>query len=155
MSRRYRRRSLLRVGGAAALSSLAGCATIQADLGLRTERLGRVKLANSIDEHIAVDVEVHRDDTLIHESTHKLTPGSSDERVQVVLNEWTENAEARFWEVKARTNDSGWRTAEIDAAVGERNDCHDITIVTGDWPETPLLVLLGDCRRTEDGPPTG
>lgn len=133
------------MGGAAACASLAGCATIQAELGLRTERLGDVVLANSIDESFVVDVRVHRDEELVHESTHNLEPGSSEERAQVVLDAWAENSEARSWEIEAKTSESEWRNAEIDAAVGSRDDCHSVKIVTGDWPETPLLVLLGDC----------
>lgn len=148
----FRRRSLLRIGGVAACSSVAGCATIQAELGLRTERLGSVVLANSIDESFDVAVEIYRDDTLVHESSHRLAPGSSAERVQVTLNEWKENNDARSWEIKAKTSTSEWRNAEIDAAVGNRDDCHGVKIVTGDWPETPLLVLLGDCTETQAGP---
>lgn len=139
------RRALLRVSGVAALSALAGCATIEAELGLRTERLGRVELANSIDEPVDVDVEVRRDGTTVHESSHRLDAGSSEERTQVVLEEWAENPEARSWEIRARTNAGEWRSAEIDAAVGERDDCHSVTVVTGDWPEASVLVLLGDC----------
>ena len=150
----FRRRSLLRLGGAAACSSLTGCATIQAELGLRTEQLGQVALANSIDEAFVVEVRVHRDDTLVHASAHELAPGSSAERVQVVLDEWEGNSEARSWEIEAKTSESGWRNAEIDAAVGDRDDCHSVKIVTGDWPETPLLVLLGDCEETHVGSPT-
>lgn len=153
MVQECRRRSLLRFGSVAALGSLAGCATIQAELGLRTERLGRVALANSIDQHFDVDVEVYRDDERIHATSQQLDPGSSEERVQVVLNEWTENNAARSWEIRARTAGSNWRNAEIDAAVGERDDCHGVKIVTGDWPETPLLVLLGDCDGNQDGEP--
>lgn len=148
-----RRRSLLRFGGAAALGSLAGCATIQAELGLRTERLGRVVLANSINQPFEVDVEVYRDDERIYASSHHLDPGSAEEQAQVVLNEWAENNAARSWEIRAQTDGSGWRNAEIDAAVGEPDDCHSVKIVTGDWPETPLLVLLGDCTGTENGDP--
>lgn len=154
MPESLRRRSLLRLGGAAACSSLAGCATIQAELGLRTERLGDVVLANSIDEPFVVDVRVHRDDTLVHSSAHELEPGSSEERAQVVLDEWEGNSEARSWAIEAKTSESEWRNAEIDAAVGDRDDCHDVTIVTGDWPETPLLVLLGDCQETQVGTST-
>lgn len=143
------RRTLLRLGGAAALSTFAGCATIEADLGLRTERLGRVVLANSVEEPFEVAVEVRKDGTTVHESSHHLDPGSSEERAQVVLDEWAEDPEARTWEVRARTDDSEWRNAEMDAAVGDRDDCHGVTIVTGDWPETPLLVLLGDCERSQ------
>lgn len=147
----FRRRGLLRIGGVAACSPLAGCASIQAEQGLRTQRLGRVVLANSIDESIDVDVQIHRDETLVHESSHRLASGSSEERVQVVLNEWTENNAAQSWEIKAKTGTSEWRRAEVDAAAGGRDDCHDVKIVAGDWPETPLLVLLGDCTEKQIG----
>lgn len=141
------RRTFLRLGGALALPPLAGCATLEADLGLRTERLGRVILANSIDERVTVDVDVKRNGTTVYESSHRLAPGSSEERPQVVLEDWQADPEARSWEIRAKTPTSDWRAAEIDAAVGDRDGCHDVTVVTGDWPETPVLVLLGDCAN--------
>lgn len=141
------RRTFLQLGGALTLSSLAGCATLEAELGLRTERLGRVVLANSIDERVTVDVEVSRNGTTVHESSHTLAPGSPEERPQVVLHEWQDDAKARSWEIRAKTPTSDWRSAEIDAAVGDRHECHGFTVVTGDWPETPVLVLVGDCAN--------
>jgi hypothetical protein len=145
-----RRRSLLRFGGATVLSGLAGCATIEAELGLRTERLGRVVLANSIDEPFEVAVEVLRDGTTVYDSSHRLAPGSPEERPQVVLDEWASDPEARRWEVRARTSTSGWRRAKLDAAVGGRDDCHAVHVATGDWPESPVLVVPTGCGRPLD-----
>lgn len=114
---------------------------------MRTERLGEVVLANSIDESFEVTVEVIREESTVHESSHHLSPGSSKERPQVVLENWNESPEARSWEIRAKTTTSDWRKAEIDAAVGGTDDCHGVTVVTGDWPETSVLVLLGDCTN--------
>lgn len=140
------RRTVLRSGSIAALATLAGCATLQAELGVRTERLGRVVLANSIEDPFEVEIEIVRDGATVYEATHHLTAGSSEERPQIVIDEWDADPEAREWEVRARTTTSEWRTAELDAAVGEPDDCHEVTVVTGDWPETPILVLAGDCE---------
>ncbi|WP_222913439.1 hypothetical protein [Natrinema sp. SYSU A 869] len=143
-----RRRTFLRLGGVATLSSLAGCSTIQAELGLRTQRLGRVILTNSSDESVEVEVEVIREGTIVLASTYQLSSGSSKERPQIELNEWNDNLAAQRWEVRAKTPASEWRNAELTAAAGDRDDCHRVHIVTGNWPESPLLVLPTDCKRT-------
>lgn len=148
MADSFRRRAFLRLGGVAALSSLAGCSTIQAELGLRTQRLGRVVLANSIDESFDVKVEVIRDGTTVLTSTYQLTPGTSEERPQIVLNDWNDNPDAQRWEVRAKTPSSEWRNAELTAAAGARDDCHSVHIATGDWPEASVLVVPTDCKRT-------
>lgn len=148
MTKSANRRTILRFGGVAALSSLGGCATITAELGLRTQRLGQVVLANSIDESVEVAVEVIRDGTTVLDSVYQLTPGSSEERPQIVLNEWQDDADAQRWVVRARTQTGEWRDAELTAAAGDRDDCHRVHIVTGDSP--PLLVLPTDCKRTSE-----
>lgn len=142
------RRELLRTGTAAAFASLAGCATIEAELGLRTQRLGRVTLANSVGEPIEVQVEVLRDGTLVYESAHQLEPGSPAERTQTVIYEWRDDPDARSWEVRAKTPTSEWRNAELDAAVGGRDDCYSVKIVTGDPSEEPVLVVPGGCESS-------
>ncbi|MDS0476885.1 hypothetical protein [Natrinema sp. 1APR25-10V2] len=148
MADSLRRRTFLRLGGVAALSSLAGCSTIQAELGLRTQQLGRVILANSSDEPVDVKVEVIQEGTTVLASTYQLTPGSSEERPQIVLNEWHDNPNAQRWEVRAKTPASEWRNAELTAAAGDRADCHRVHIVTGNWSESPMLVLPTDCKQT-------
>lgn len=148
MTKSPNRRTLLRFGGVAALSSLGGCATITAELGLRTQRLGRVVLSNSIDESFEVEVEVIREGTTVLDSVYQLAPGSSQERPQIILNEWQDDADAQRWVVRAKTNTSEWRDAELTATAGERDDCHRVHIVTGD--SLPLLVLPTDCKRTSE-----
>lgn len=150
MTGSLRRRTLLRLGGAVALPSLAGCAALEAELGSRTQRLGHVVLANSVDESFEVRVEVIRDGTTVLDSSYRLAPGSSEERPQIVLDEWEDDADAQRWVVRAKTETSEWRDAELTAAAGERDDCHRVYVVTGHLPEAPLLVLPTDCKRTRD-----
>jgi hypothetical protein len=141
------RRTLLGAAGTAAVTALAGCATISAELGWRTQRLGRVVLANSVDEPFEVTIDVVRDGTSVYEATHHLDPGSERERPQVVIYDWERDAESRYWEVRAKTPDSDWRSAELDAAVGADGECHSVDVVTGDWPEASVLVTPTDCGR--------
>ncbi|WP_135823656.1 hypothetical protein [Halorussus ruber] len=105
-------------------------------------------LANSTDESFEVAVEVIRDGTTVLNSSYQLAPGSPKERPQIVLNEWKDNADAQRWVVRAKTKDSEWRDAELTAAAGERNDCHKVNIVTGNFPEASLLVVPTDCEET-------
>jgi hypothetical protein len=61
MSGPLRRRRLLQLSGVATASGLAGCASVKAALGLRSQELGRVVLANGADESAVIDVQVRRD----------------------------------------------------------------------------------------------
>ena len=140
-----KRRQVLAALGASTLTSMAGCATIEAELGWRTDRLGAVTLANSVADTFEVSLEVLRDGSVIHQSSHHLDPGSEEERPQVTINEWRDDPEARRWTVRATVPDSDWRDATIDAARGSGNECYSAAVVTGNWSETPLLVLLGGC----------
>lgn len=150
MAGSFRRRAFLRFGGVAIASAVAGCSTIQAELGLRTQRLGRVLLANSIDESFEVTVEVIRDGKTVLDSTYRLAPGTSEEQPQISLYEWEDDPGAQRWVVRAKTNNSEWRNAELTAAAGERDDCHRVHIVTGDWPETSVLVVPTDCKSAPE-----
>ncbi len=128
-----------------ALSSLAGCAGITGVFGGRTQQLGRVVLANGVDESAEVDVEVVRDGTTVLDSSYELAPGSSEERPQIVLHEWRENPDAQKWVVRARTTSSEWHEAVLKASRGGSDDCHQVHVVAGDWPEAGVLVVPTDC----------
>ena len=140
------RRQALAALGTTALTSVTGCATLEAELGMRAETLGAVTLANSIADPFKVSLEVLRDGTLVHQGSYQLDPGSEQEQPQYTINEWKENSEARRWTVRAKIAESEWRNATIDAARGSEDECYSVAVVTGDWPETPLLVLLGECE---------
>lgn len=140
------RRQALVALGTAALTSATGCATLEAELGMRSDTLGAVTLANSIAEPFEISLEVLRDGTLVHQASYQLDPGSERERPQYTINEWEENPNARRWTVRAKTSEGEWRDATIDAATGSEDECYSVTVVTGEWPETPLLVLLGGCE---------
>ena len=140
------RRTLLQLGGAAAVSTLAGCASIEAKLGMRTQELGRVVLANSVDEPTEVEVEVIRDGTIVLDSSYQLDPGSSEERPQITLYEWRENSTAQKWVVRARTTTSDWQNAVLKASRGDSDDCHKVFVIAGDWPEAEVLVIPTDCK---------
>ena len=140
------RRQALAALGTTALTSVTGCATLEAELGIRADTLGAVTLANSIADPFEVSLEVLRDGTLVHQASYQLDPGSDQERPQHTINEWKANPDARQWTVRAKLPESEWRDATINAAIGSENECYSVTVVTGDWPETPLLVLLGGCE---------
>jgi hypothetical protein len=140
------RRQALGVFGTTALASVPGCATLEAELGMRTDTLGTVTLANSIADSFDVSLEVRRDGARVHQASYQLGPGSERERPQYTVNEWNENPDARKWTVRAKIPESKWRDATIDAARGSANECYSVDVVTGDWPETPLLVTLGGCK---------
>lgn len=144
----HHRRTLLHLGGVAAITTLGGCATVESILGMRTQELGRVVLANSIDEPRKVEIEVIRDGTVIFESSYQLDPGSSEERPQTMLYEWQENATAQKWEVRARTTTGDWQNAVLKASRGGSDDCHRVNIVAGDWPEAEVLVIPTDCNQS-------
>lgn len=148
MSGPLNRRTLLQLGGAAAFSTLAGCAAIEAKLGMRTQELGRVVLANSVDEPAELAVEVIRDGTIVLNSSYQLDPGSSEERPQITLYKWRENSTAQKWEIRARTTTSDWQNAVLKASRGDSNDCHRVAIVAGDWPEAGVLVVPTDCTQS-------
>lgn len=140
------RRTLLQLGGSAAVAALAGCSTIRAELGLRTVQLGEVRLETETDEPTTVEVTVIRDDDPVHTSTHDLEPAAdADDDPQVVLEEWADDPDARSWTVRDRRDDGDWRRAELDAAVGDDEACHGVRVTAGDWPETDLLVALEAC----------
>ncbi len=140
------RRQALTVLGSTALTSVTGCATLKAELGMRADTLGAVTLANSVADPFEVSLEVLRNGTLVHQASYQLAPGSEQELPQYTINEWKEKPDARHWTVRAKIPKSKWRDATIDAAIGSKNECYSVTVVTGDWPETPLLVLLGGCK---------
>ncbi|NHN57993.1 MULTISPECIES: hypothetical protein [Halorussus] len=140
------RRQVLAALGTTALTSVTGCATLEAELGMRADTLGAVTLANGVGETREVSLEVLRDGTLVHRESYQLAPGSERERPQYTVNEWQENPDARRWTVRAKIPGSEWRDATIDAARGSEGECYSAAVVAGDWPETPLLVLLGGCE---------
>ncbi|WP_224269043.1 hypothetical protein [Haloprofundus salinisoli] len=140
------RRQALAVLGTPALTSVTGYATLEAELGMRADTLGAVTLANSIADPFNVSLEVLRDGASVHQASYQLDPGSEQERPQYTINEWKENPDARQWTIRAKIPESKWRDATIDAARGSENECYSVAVVTGDWPETPLLVLLGGCE---------
>ena len=140
------RRQALAAIGTTALTSVTGCAILEAELGMRTDTLGTVTLANSIADSFEVTVEVLRNDTLVHQGTYQLAPRSARERPQHTIHEWQANPDAQRWTIRAKIPKSEWRDATIDAGRGSANECYSVTIVTGDWPETPLAVLLGGCN---------
>jgi len=105
-------------------------------------------LANSTDESFEVAVEVIRDGMTVLDSSYQLAPDSSEERPQIVLNEWKDNTDAQRWVVRAKTKTSEWGNVELTAVAGERNDCHKVNIVTGNFPEASLLVVPTDCEQT-------
>lgn len=140
------RRQALTALGTAALPSVTGCATLEAELGMRADTLGAVTLANSIADTFEVSLEVLRNGTPVHQASYQLDPGSERERPQYTINEWEANSDARHWTVRAKIPESEWRDATIDAARGSKDECYSVTVVTGDWPETPLLVVLGGCK---------
>lgn len=140
------RRQALAAFGTTALTSVTGCTTLEAELGMRADTLGAVTLANSIADPFKVSLEVLRDGTLVHQASYQLDPGSEQERPQYTINEWKANSDARQWTVRAKIPESKWRDATIDAARGSKNECYSVAVITGDWPETPLLVLLGGCE---------
>ena len=143
------RRQALTALGTTALTSVTGCATLEAELGMRADTLGAVTLANSIADPFKVSLEVLRDGTLVHQASYQLDSGSEQERPQYTINDWKENSDARRWTVRAKIVESEWRDATIDAARGSGDECYSVAVVTGDWPETPLFVLLGGCESED------
>jgi hypothetical protein len=141
-----KRRQVLAALGTSALASVAGCATLEAELGLRKDRLGTVTLANGVAEPFEVLVEVLRNDTVVHQSSYQLDPGTEQERPQYTINEWDDDPTAQRWTVRTKLPDNGWREATIDAARGQKNECYSVAVVVNDLPERPLLVLLGGCE---------
>lgn len=137
------RRQALAALGTTALTTVTGCASLEAELGMRADTLGAVTLANSVATQFEVSLEVLRDGTLVHQASYQLDSGSERERPQHTVNEWKTDPDAKQWTVRAKIPESEWRDATIDAAVGSADECYSVTVVTGDWPETPLLVLLG------------
>ncbi|WP_311172283.1 hypothetical protein [Halobellus ordinarius] len=135
------RRQALATISTTALTSVTGCATLEAELGMRSDTLGAFALANSIADSFNVSLEVLRNGTLVHQASYPLDPGSELEQPEYTINEWNENSDAQRWTVRAKIAESEWKDATIDAARGSEDDCHSATVVTGDWPETPLLVL--------------
>lgn len=140
------RRQTLAAIGTTALTSVTGCATLEAELGMRADTLGAVTLANSIADPFKVSLEVLRDGTLVHQASYQLDPGSEQKRPQYTINEWKENSDAQRWTVRAKIAGNEWRDATIDATRGSEDECYSVAVITGDWPETPLLVLLGGCE---------
>lgn len=140
------RRTLLQLGGVAAFSTLGGCASTEAKLGMRTQELGRVVLANSVDEPAEIEVEVIRDGTTVLDSSYQLDAGSSKERPQITLYEWRENSTAEEWVVRARTTTSDWQNAVLKASRGDSDDCYRVAVTAGDWPEAGVLVVPTDCN---------
>lgn len=138
-----KRRQVLAVVGTAGLASVAGCATIETELGMRTQTLGPVNLKNTESDAVTVDLEVIQNGETIHSSSHDLPPVSSGSD-PVVVHEWSNNEEAHRWTVRARTGSSEWHDATLDAARG--NNCHNVLIETGDWSESSVLVLPRQCE---------
>lgn len=136
------RRTFLRLGGIAGLPALAGCGELGAALGTRTETLGRVELQNVGAETVDVRLEVLRNGELVHESSYRVTPEHDDES-PLIVEEWKDDPEARHWTVRAKTTESEWRDAELDAARDV--NCHRVTVEADDSPGLPLIVLPHDC----------
>ncbi len=139
------RRQTLAALGTTALTWVSGCATLEAELGMRTDTLGAVTLANSLPESVEVSLEILRDGNRVHQASYQLDSGSERERPQYTINEWGENPNAQRWAVRAKTPQSEWKDATIDAATGSENECYSVTVVTDERPES-LLVLLGGCK---------
>jgi hypothetical protein len=137
-----KRRTYLAAVCTAGVTATAGCGTVG---GRRTQELGRVELANSVDEPAEITVEILRDGTTVLDSSYQLDPGSPEERTQIVLYEWRGNPTAQKWEVRAKTTTSEWQNAVLKASRGDSDDCHKVAVVAGDWPESDVLVLPTDC----------
>lgn len=138
-----KRRQVLTALGTAALATGAGCATIQAELGTTKQTLGEVALRNTESTAVTVELEVLRNSETVYAASHDLSPVSSSNTEPLVVHEWAEEAEARRWTVRARTADSDWHDATLDAARGA--NCHNVLVETGNWSETSLLVLPRQC----------
>ncbi|WP_133304612.1 hypothetical protein [Halonotius aquaticus] len=140
------RRQALAALGTSALPSVTGCANLEAELGMRSNTLAAVTLVNRIADPFKVSLEVLRDGTLVHQESYQLDPGSGRGQAQYTINEWKENPNARRWTVRAKIPEIEWREATIDADRGSKTDCYTVYVVTAEWTETPLQILLGDCE---------
>ena len=144
-----KRRQVLAAVGTAALTSVAGCATLEADLGMQTVTLGQVVLRNTGSSLFPVELEAIRNGDTIHSGSYELPPVSSPNAEPVIVYEWADDADARRWVVRARSETSEWRDATFDAA--RTSDCSSVLVETGgDWSEAKLLVLPQPCDAAED-----
>jgi hypothetical protein len=143
------RRTVLRAGSVGLGSAIAGCATIEAEVGLRTQELGRVVLTNRLDTVAEIGVRISRDGTTVLDATYRLAPGSAGGGPQVVLYEWRENPTGREWVVRARRETGEWQSVRLDARRGDRDACSGAAIVVDDWLGVGLVVVPTDCSRAD------
>lgn len=138
------RRTVLRLGSAAACCSLAGCTTLGALAGTETETLRRVELRNTVAEPVEVTLELQRNGSVVHEGTYRLEPGTEQEPASTTVNEWRDEADARRWVVRAKTPASEWRDADLRAS--RPVNCHWVLVEVSDSPGFPLVVLPNGCE---------
>ena len=143
MTDRFDRRTLLRLGGVAGLGSLTGCTALGAIVGTERETLRRVELHNTVDETVEVTLELKRNGSLVHEGTYRLEPGTEAESTSTTVDEWSGGADARRWVVRAKTPESEWRDADLQAS--QPANCHWIRVEVSDSPGFPLAVLPNGC----------
>ncbi|MWG36712.1 hypothetical protein [Halomarina oriensis] len=138
-----RRRQVLAALGTTTLASIAGCATIEAELGVRQETLGPVTIENTETEPFDVRLEVLRDGEQVHTSMHELSAVSASEYSPVVVNDWEDNPDARRWIVRAKNDGHDWVYATLDAARPE--NCHTVNVQVVDIGPNPIVVLPMMC----------
>jgi len=141
------RRGFLRVSSAGLGTALAGCATVETRVGLRTQELGRVVLTNRLDTVTEIEVRVGRDGTTVLDSTYRLDPNAGGGRPRVVLYEWREDPTAREWVVRAKRDGDDWQSLRLDAKTGARDGCSSVAIVADDWLGVGLVLVPSDCSR--------
>ena len=122
---------------------MAGCATIEAELGMHQETLGPVTVENTEAEPFDVRLEVLRDGGRIHTSMHELPAVSASEYSAVVVNEWENNPGARRWTVRAKNEGDDWSEATLDASRPE--NCHTVDVRVVDNGPNPIVVLPMMC----------
>lgn len=144
MTDRFDRRTVLRLGGAAGLGSLAGCTGLGAIVGTERETLRRVELHNTVDEAVEVSLELERNGSVVHEGTYRLEPGTEAEPSSETVHEWRDEADARRWVVRAKTPESEWRDADLRAS--RPVNCHWVLVEVSDSPGFPVAVYPSDCE---------
>jgi hypothetical protein len=142
------RRTLLGTVGSSLLVPLAGCSV---SLPLSDEtRLGWLGL-KSYDTEASHDiaVEVRRDETVVHESTHTLER-MTERQIPAVVVECTWEYTSAEWTVAAQADDHEWRSWALADRDTDSLDCVGASIEYGgrSWidEDAPLAFgIRGDC----------
>lgn len=150
------RRRLLSIVGSVPLLTLSGCLDQFISSSLPATTLGRVVIRNYHDDPQEFEVQILRDGTVVHESSHELD-GNPQRTISWKPLECTWGDELASYTLRGRVIDSEWTELDVSLAI-ENSDIMDETtecvIASGNFDrqgeDSLTWIIRDECDELSD-----